>query len=99
MAQEMSRRTLLQLIPIALAPPVFAQARASAIVYAPRDMPALAALDWPEWTADRPGIGTRFKAGDPVCTVLAHAATAAGARELAQERLKHVLASTGMDKP
>jgi uncharacterized protein len=79
--------------------PVFAQARASAIVYAPRDMPALAALDWPEWTADRPGIGTRFKAGDPVCTVLAHAATAAGARELAQERLKHVLASTGMDKP
>jgi predicted ATP-grasp superfamily ATP-dependent carboligase len=75
-------------------PPAFAQARASAIVYAERDIAAIPALDWPPWTADRPCIGTPVTSGDPLCTVFASAATAREARELAQRRIAMILAST-----
>jgi uncharacterized protein len=74
--------------------PVFAQARASAIVYAPRDIPAFPALDWPAWTADRPGVGTAVNRDDPMCTVLASAADAADARALVEQRIKLVHART-----
>jgi uncharacterized protein len=80
-------------------PPAFEQAKASAIVYSPRDIPAFAPLDWPAWTADRPGVGTSVHAGDPLCTVFASAATAAGARELVDQRGAHILAITGANLP
>ena len=49
---------------------------------------------WPAWTADRPGVGTAVKRGDPLCTVLASAADAADARALVEQRIKLVHART-----
>jgi uncharacterized protein len=74
--------------------PSFEQAKASAIVYAERDIAAVSALDWPAWTADRPGVGTAVNNGDPLCTVFASASTATNARELAQQRVAMILAIT-----
>jgi predicted ATP-grasp superfamily ATP-dependent carboligase len=69
-------------------------AAAAAIAYAGRDIASLAALPWPAWTADRPQAGIAVTAGDPLCTVLAHAATAAEATTLLAQRLETVLAWT-----
>ena len=73
--------------------PSYQQARASAIVYADRNIPVLPALDWPLWTADRPAAGTSVDNGDPLCTVYACAATATSARECAAQRGAAILAS------
>lgn len=62
-------------------------ARASAIFYAERDVVAPVRFEWPDWCADRPNAGTAIKAGEPLCTVHAGAATAAQARALVNERL------------
>ncbi len=61
--------------------PELTGAAATAMVYAGCDT-TVPALDWPEWTADRPHAGTPVKAGEPMCTVLAVAESAAEAREL-----------------
>jgi predicted ATP-grasp superfamily ATP-dependent carboligase len=68
-------------------------AMATAIVYAERDL-IMPAWDWPDWTADRPHTGSVIKAGEPLCTVRASAATAADARQLIDDRLATVLAWT-----
>jgi predicted ATP-grasp superfamily ATP-dependent carboligase len=44
-------------------------------------------LVWPDWCKDRQRSGTYLRAGDPVCTILAEAETAAAARALVAERL------------
>jgi predicted ATP-grasp superfamily ATP-dependent carboligase len=75
-------------------PPSFAQAKASAIVYAERDAIEFPALDWPVWTADRPSAGSRVAKGEPLCTVFASAASAADAQTLAQRRAAMILATT-----
>jgi uncharacterized protein len=72
------------------AAPSLAGAMAAAIVYADHDV-TIPALPWPDWTADRPRAGTEVKAGEPLCTVHASAATAAEARRMADERLATVL--------
>jgi uncharacterized protein len=72
--------------------PSYQQARASAIVYADRNISKVPMLDWPPWTADRPAIGTSIDNGDPLCTVFACAATAATARERATQRGAVILA-------
>jgi uncharacterized protein len=74
--------------------PSFEQARASAIVYAERDVAAFPALDWPAWTADRPDAGSSVAKGDPLCTVFGCAASAASAQALAQRRAAMILATT-----
>jgi predicted ATP-grasp superfamily ATP-dependent carboligase len=71
----------------------FEQARASAIVYAEREIEAFPALDWPLWTADRPVIGSRVGRGDPLCTVFACAESAAKAQVLAERRVAMILAT------
>jgi predicted ATP-grasp superfamily ATP-dependent carboligase len=73
--------------------PTFGQAKASAIVYAERDIATFPALDWPAWTADRPGVGTHVAKGDPLCTVLACAPSAADAQSFAQRRAAMILAT------
>ena len=73
-------------------PPRFEGACAAAIVYADRDIAAVPAIRWPDWTADRPHAGIAIKAGEPLCTVKAAATTAAAARAGADERLAMVLA-------
>lgn len=74
--------------------PRVAQAKASAIVYAERDVAAVPALDWPAWTADRPVARSSVAKGDPLCTVFACAAGAASARALALRRAAMILTMT-----
>lgn len=74
------------------APPRLDGAFAAATVYAESDIVALPATTWPDWAADRSVPGTAFKAGDPLCTVTAAAATAAAAKARVDERVKLVLA-------
>jgi uncharacterized protein len=74
------------------APPRFEGACAATIVYAECDIAAVPDVRWPDWTADRPQSGTAIKAGEPLCSVKAAAATAAAARAGADKRLAEVLA-------
>jgi predicted ATP-grasp superfamily ATP-dependent carboligase len=74
------------------APPRLDGACAAAIVYAESDIVASPATEWPDWTADRPVPGTAIKAGEPLCTVKATAATAVAAKARVDERLVKVLA-------
>jgi uncharacterized protein len=62
-------------------------ARASAVCYASHDVMAPQRFAWPSWCADRPGGGLAIRAGEPLCTVHADAATAADAKALTEERL------------
>src|SRR5262249_59643256 len=55
--------------------PARSAARASAIVYAEHDIAFAPSVAWPEWTADRPAVGTAIGVGEPLCTVLARADT------------------------
>lgn len=73
-------------------PSYLGRARAAAIVYAEDDIASVPALTWPDWTADRPQPGIKIKAGEPLCTVYACGPAAAGARALAEQRRKMVLA-------
>jgi uncharacterized protein len=74
------------------APRYLAGAKAAAIVYAEDDVSSVPVLDWPNWTADRPQPGITIKAGEPLCTVYACDEAAAGAKALADERRRTVLA-------
>jgi uncharacterized protein len=71
--------------------PALAGARASAIVYAQHDIAFAPAVAWPEWTADRPPVGSAIAAGEPLCTALARAATPGAARQLLACRIDTVL--------
>jgi predicted ATP-grasp superfamily ATP-dependent carboligase len=71
--------------------PVLKGAAASAVVYAPTDIPQLPSFDWPDWSADRPIAGSFISAHSPLCSVLARAATAAQARHLVEERAQAIL--------
>ena len=74
------------------APRYPAGAKAAAIVYAEDDVSCVPALDWPDWTADRPQPGITIKAGEPLCTVYACDDAAAGAKALADQRRHTILA-------
>ncbi len=65
-------------------------AKASAIFYADCDVIAPERFEWPNWSADRPNAGIAIKAGEPLCTVHAGAATGVEARALVDERLASV---------
>jgi len=69
-------------------------AKAAAIVYAEDEIPSVPILAWPDWTADRPLVGSAIKAGQPLCTVYACSSAAAGARALADARREIVPAWT-----
>jgi len=69
-------------------------AKASAIVYAEHDIASVPALNWPDWTTDRPVMGSAIKAGEPLCTVYADGATGMDARTLTAKRRELVLAWT-----
>jgi uncharacterized protein len=68
-------------------PLVFTKAAATAIAYAPHELPSMPGFVWPDWCKDRQRSGTSLRAGDPVCTIQAEAETAAAARALVAERL------------
>lgn len=77
---------------LAPAPRYCGQARAAAIVYAEDDIASFPALDWPDWSADRPQPGSAIKAGEPLCTVFACAPDVTRARAQTEERRRQVLA-------
>jgi len=80
-------------------PPALTGAAATAIAYAPHDIHAVPAMDWPEWTADRQTAGTIVKAGEPVCTVLADAHDADAAKDLVDRRTAAILAAVAARRP
>ena len=67
-------------------------AAAACIVYADRDVPWVPAMDWPAWAADLQGAASSVGTGDPFCTVLARAPTAAEAAQLVKQRAAAILA-------
>jgi uncharacterized protein len=67
-------------------PLIFTTAAATAIAYAPCELPSMPALTWPDWCKDRQRPGSLLRAGDPVCTVSAEAETADAARALVEAR-------------
>jgi len=75
--------------------PRYRAAMAGGIVYAKRDIAAAPALDWPEWTADRPPAGSHIEVEQPVCSVFARGETANEARQLVEQRCADVHALFG----
>jgi len=73
--------------------PKFVAFRAAEIVYATCDTVLREGRNWPDWTVDRPSLGTRVAADDPLCTVLATGASIESARSRANERARGILAS------
>lgn len=57
-------------------------ARAGLIHYANRDFDVPVGIVWPDWAVDLPPPGSLIRAGEPVCTVLAHAENASLAKAL-----------------
>jgi predicted ATP-grasp superfamily ATP-dependent carboligase len=76
-------------------PPATHGATAAGIVYAARDIASVPDFDWPDWTADRPAMCTSVLTDQPLCTVLASAATPAKARVLLDQRIATIVAWTG----
>jgi predicted ATP-grasp superfamily ATP-dependent carboligase len=72
--------------------PTESPAKAAAIVYATDRIAAIPAIDWPDWTADRPASGSPVEADAPLCTVIAAAPTAPEARRLVDARATRILA-------
>jgi predicted ATP-grasp superfamily ATP-dependent carboligase len=62
-------------------------ARAAAILYADPGALTVDTVAWPEWTADRPGPGTRIPRYRPIATVFASGATADAAFDSCRGRL------------
>jgi len=71
--------------------PKSADAAAAAIVYAERGGRAPADIAWPAWVADRPKSSEWIDKNRPICTVLARARRAAGAKRSVEARRGVVL--------
>ena len=67
-------------------------AKAAAITYADYDIASVPAVEWPNWTADRPRPGISIRAGEPLCTVYACDPAESVAKALTDERRQMVLA-------
>lgn len=70
--------------------PVLRGSVASAIAYASRPIPRFPELQWPPLTADHQRPGSELDAGDPVCTVLAQARSAAAAERAVKARISEL---------
>ena len=68
-------------------------ATAARVVYATEDITSFPSFIWPSWAKDRQRSGTRLKAGDPLCTVVARAPSALSARALCKDRAQIMLKS------
>jgi predicted ATP-grasp superfamily ATP-dependent carboligase len=64
----------------------FSGAKAAAVVYADVAIASCPAIAWPDWAADRQAPGSSLDAGDPLCKVIAEAASAAEAQRLVAAR-------------
>lgn len=70
--------------------PRFRGVMASAVAYASRPIPRFPELEWPPLTADHQRPGSALDAGDPVCTVLAQARSAAAAERAVKARINEL---------
>jgi predicted ATP-grasp superfamily ATP-dependent carboligase len=70
----------------------FADAMASAIVYAETGGAAAPDMVWPEWSADRPKSSEWIDKNRPICTVVARGSSKARAKRLVEERICKILA-------
>ncbi|WP_416798462.1 ATP-grasp domain-containing protein [Ciceribacter azotifigens] len=70
--------------------PRFTGVMASAVAYAAGPIPSFPDLDWPPLTADHQRPGSELDAGDPVCTVLAQARSAAAAEKAVMKRISEL---------
>jgi predicted ATP-grasp superfamily ATP-dependent carboligase len=70
----------------------FADAMASAIVYAPFGFTVPPGTVWPPWSSDRPKSAEHIDKNRPICTVWARGRTKAQAKRLAEERICRILA-------
>lgn len=61
--------------------------RATGLAWADADVTLPEHFVWPDWTRDRTGVPATFHAGQPLCTIVAEAATPAAARALFDSRL------------
>lgn len=73
-----------------IAIPRYRGAMASAIAYAAQPIPRFPELEWPSLTADHQRPGSGLDAGDPVCTVLARAHSAAAATKAVMTRISEL---------
>ncbi|MBX5473283.1 MAG: ATP-grasp domain-containing protein [Acetobacteraceae bacterium] len=80
-------------------PPVYPDAAASGVVYAPRPIRLGARFSWPDWCSDRPPAGARCKQDAPFCTVHAASRTPALALALLKRRRAAILARAAQDHP
>lgn len=74
----------------------FADAAASAIVYAPERLRVPAGMAWPAWACDIPNPSELIDKNRPICTVLARAATKDRARRLIEARSAEILGALGL---
>jgi predicted ATP-grasp superfamily ATP-dependent carboligase len=65
-------------------------ANAHLIYYASHTVDVTVATQWPEWTADLPPEGSRFQAGEPLCTVVAEGENSAAAKALVFARARQL---------
>ncbi len=73
-------------------PAVRTGCRAAEIIYAKDDIVCPPRTEWPDWIADRPAGGAKIAAGEPLCTVIAAAPDAQGARRLVAARAQNISA-------
>ncbi len=52
-------------------------------------------LEWPDWARDRPAAGTRFQAGEPICTLHAQAPGRTAVERLLSKRRAMLTAALG----
>ncbi|MFD0987546.1 ATP-grasp domain-containing protein [Methyloligella solikamskensis] len=68
-------------------------AAASAVVFATRGVTVPAAFAWPEWASDIPKPGEHIAKDGPICTVVARERTKDQARQLAETRVRDIMAA------
>ena len=66
--------------------PIPDQICAMAVCYAEHPLTVSKTLNWPDWVADRPRIGTTLSVGMPICSIAAAAAAVDGSRKLLEQR-------------
>ncbi len=65
-------------------------AKASLVYYAIHSIQVTEQVDWPSWVVDRPLAGSRIRAGEPLCSILAEGGTAAEAKALVFARARQL---------
>lgn len=77
-------------LPMRVPNPKSTDFRGLEIVYAQQSCVVRQDLPWPDWTADRPVAGTKIAVGQPLCTVVAKAASGEAVKTLLAQRRQRI---------